>query len=81
LIRNEALITSETFKANLTGFENLSGLVSGIINTSSLSILFYSIVFELSNIPIEVQINHFTHHFFQVLETWKKFGSYFSEPL
>jgi len=26
-LRNEALITSETFKPNLTGFKNRSGLV------------------------------------------------------
>jgi len=39
LFRNEALITSETltFKPNLTGFENLSGLVLSIIECSILS--------------------------------------------
>jgi hypothetical protein len=44
VLRNEALITSETFKANLawqvlkTGFKNLSGLVPGILKFSFLSI-------------------------------------------
>jgi len=38
-LRNEALITSETFKpTNLTGFKNLSGLVSGIIKFPFLSL-------------------------------------------
>jgi len=38
VIRNEALITSETFEPNLTGFKNLSGLVSGIIEFLFLSL-------------------------------------------
>jgi len=34
MVRNEDLITSETFEANLTGFKNLSGLVSAFIEFS-----------------------------------------------
>jgi len=36
--KNEDLITSETFEPNLTGFKNLSGLVSGFIEFSFLTI-------------------------------------------
>jgi len=36
-IRNGALIISETFKPNLTGFKNLSGLVLGFIEFSFLT--------------------------------------------
>ncbi len=37
-LRNETLITSKTFEPNLTGFQNLSGLVSCIIQFSFLNI-------------------------------------------
>jgi len=41
ILRNGALIISETFKPNLTGFKNLSGLVLGFIEFSFLNVMCY----------------------------------------
>ncbi len=48
-IRNEILITSENLKPNLTGFKNLSGLISGFIEFSFLSTKVDLVMLEVFN--------------------------------
>jgi two-component system repressor protein LuxO len=81
-LRNEALITSKTFKSNLTGFQNLSGLVSGIIEFPFLSeqkglisqanggVLFLD---EIGELPLSMQstLLHFVQN-----KTFSKVGSH-----
>jgi hypothetical protein len=55
-VRNGALIISETFKPNLTGFKNLSGLVLGFIEFSFLRVKSYLILLTASK-PFRISMH------------------------